>query len=97
MKKTILGIIMLLSIATVQAGFWAWEDDGGFAPYQYGTCYEVTEYNISESTDYCVNNWMLVEYYVNQTSNHTWSCDLDYFYCPNVCMNLPWGWGGECW
>ena len=97
MKKTImLGIMMLLTIASVQAGFWAWDNDGFNNPFQYGMCYEEFGYKLDVYMDTCVNSTTLIEYEPAQIGTHEWVCYPIYHQCSNVCWSNPVG-EGECW
>lgn len=81
--KTIASISLFAVLAAVMVYAWAFDTDGGFMPFQKGTCnYRVENTGWQNVTDYCVNNTHLKEFFPTGV-NQSQTCNFTYVPCPS--------------
>ena len=92
MNKKILflmGFIALLTVSFVVAALFAEDNDGGFAPFQVGTCYEHYWWGYNSWDDICVGRNNVLEYFPVQAGENFF-CNSTTYVCPGTCSS------GEC-
>lgn len=82
LKKTVFGLLVIISIIAFVYAWPATDTDGGFNPELLGTCSD----DYGNYTDYCIDRATLLEYY---PGNVTWHNDT-------VCLSTNVTCGGTC-